>query len=93
MAAIPQFEDKFIAYVDILGFKSKVESAEGQDGLSLSDLLEYCSILSQPNISLGILEYGPTICPNLNTNLVTCITRSLKYLTVSLFQRKYHQPE
>ena len=63
MAAIPQFEDKFIAYVDILGFKSKVKSAERQDGLSLSDLLEYCSILSQPNISLGILEYGPPICP------------------------------
>ena len=62
MAEIPHLEDKFIAFVDILGFKSKVESVEGRDGLSLSDLLKYCSILSQRDFWLDILEYGPRIC-------------------------------
>ena len=48
--------------MDILGFKSKVESVEGRDGVSLSDLLKYCSILSQRKNRLDILEDGPTIC-------------------------------
>ena len=63
MAETPQLEDKFIAFVDILGFKSKVESVEGRDGLNLSDLLKYCSILSQPNLTLNILKDGPMFCP------------------------------
>ena len=59
----PQLEDKFIAFVDILGFQSMVNVVEEHDELRLSDLLECCSKLSQLNHVRGILEYGPTICP------------------------------
>ena len=63
MTSEPHFRDKFIAFVDILGFRSKVEEAEICEGLNLVDLLEYCSDLSQPIHVQNISEYGPIICP------------------------------
>lgn len=68
------FRDKFIAFVDILGFKSKVEAAERGDGLTLSQLLELCSELSQISHSKNISEYGPIICPKSR-----CESRQLDY--------------
>ncbi len=35
-----EFKDKFIGFVDILGFKKMVEAAEAGIGMSLSELLE-----------------------------------------------------
>lgn len=58
-----RFRDKFIAFVDILGFKSKVEASERGDGPTLSRLLELCSELSQISHVKNISEYGPIICP------------------------------
>lgn len=63
MTAGPQLQDKFIAFVDILGFESKVESLETHDGTNLSDLLEFCSTLSQQSHTTSIAHYGPIICP------------------------------
>ena len=63
MTPEPQFQDKFIAFVDILGFKSKVEAVEKGKGLRLSDLLEYCSKLAQPAHTRDISDHGPMICP------------------------------
>lgn len=63
MVAELQFCEKFIAFVDILGFESKVEAVEKREGLRLSDLLEYCSKLSQESHTRSIAEYGPIICP------------------------------
>lgn len=62
MTSEPQFHDKFIAFVDILGFESKVEAVEKHE-LRLSDLLEYCSKLSQKSHVKNIAEFGPIICP------------------------------
>ena len=59
----PQFREKFIAYVDILGFKAKVKSAERGEGLSLSQLLDFLTTLEGRNHSELIRIDGPTICP------------------------------
>ena len=61
----PQFREKFIAYVDILGFKSKVESADAElgDDLSLSQLLAFLTTLEGRKHSEIIRIDGPTICP------------------------------
>ena len=62
---VPQFREKFIAYVDILGFKSKIESADAElgDGLSLSQLLAFLTTLEGRKHSELIRINGPTICP------------------------------
>ena len=67
-------QDKFIAFVDILGFESKVNSLEEHGGCGISDLLELCSKLSQKSHVDGIAEHGPLICPDSQY-----ISRSLDY--------------
>ena len=63
MTSEPQLQDKFVAFVDILGFQSKVESLDTPEGLRLPDLLEYCSKLSQELHTKEIANHGPIICP------------------------------
>lgn len=58
-----EFKDKFIAYVDILGFKSMVEAAEAKTGLSVSNLKEIRNELGKPKDREHIAKYGPTTCP------------------------------
>ena len=70
----PQFREKFIAYLDILGFKAKVESAEHGTGLSLSQLLTVLATLEDRKHSETIRDYGPRICPKSR-----CIQRDLEY--------------
>lgn len=67
-------QDKFVAFVDILGFQSKVNSLEECEGFGLSDLLELCSKLSQKSHVDSIAEYGPVICPESQ-----CTSRGLSY--------------
>ena len=68
MASEPTFRDKFVAFVDILGFKSKVEAAEQCANSQLSDLLDICRELeNQPHIQ-SIAGYGPIICPESRYN-------------------------
>ena len=62
MISEPKFREKFIAFVDILGFSSKVESVEKGDG-TLSTLLQHCSKLEQPLHAQEISNNGPMICP------------------------------
>ena len=59
----PQLYDKFVAFVDILGFQSKVEAIERGEGIRLSELLELCSTLSQETHVKNVADYGPIICP------------------------------
>ncbi len=40
-----EFRDKFIAFVDILGFESFVERAENGTGMSLQELYDTLNIL------------------------------------------------
>lgn len=58
-----EFKDKFIAFVDILGSKSMVETAEAKSGLTVSDLRKMRTELGKPEDRKHIAEYGPTICP------------------------------
>ena len=57
------FKDKLIAFIDILGFKSKVEAAESGSETDLAGLLEQCSKLSQASHAKAIWQHGPMICP------------------------------
>ncbi len=63
MTVEPQFRDKFVAFVDILGFTSKVAAADGRPGAQLSDLLEICGELESRSHVQSIAAYGPIICP------------------------------
>lgn len=60
------FKDKFIAFVDILGFKKLVEAAEDGSGMPLIDLIETLKELGKPDDKKRIKEYGPMICPQSN---------------------------
>ena len=62
MNSEPHFRDKFVAFVDILGFRSRVEAAK-EDGSQLCDLLSHCSKLAQTSHAEAISSYGPMICP------------------------------
>ena len=58
-----EFKDKFIGFVDILGFKGLVEAAEEGIGISLVELLEMAQELGKPEDRLEYENYGPITCP------------------------------
>lgn len=59
-----QLEDKFIAFVDILGFASAVNRVESDGTLSLHDLRQAIACLGSSGDVQEIRKYGPTICPD-----------------------------
>lgn len=59
-----QLTDKFISFVDIIGFKSLVRAAEAGHGLTLSELSEAVAILGTETDRKHIEKYGPTTCPD-----------------------------
>ncbi|MCU1247700.1 MAG: uncharacterized protein JWQ49_729 [Edaphobacter sp.] len=72
----PQFEDKFIAFVDILGWKNHVVAAEAGSGLSLGELLDALKLLRGPQAEFA--EFQPTICPmsaRKGRDVAFCITQ------------------
>ena len=58
-----EFKDKFIAFVDILGFKKLVEAAETGTGMPLSNLLEALKEFGTPEDRKTYEQYGPRVCP------------------------------
>lgn len=58
-----EFKDKFIGFVDILGWKEKVKAAEAETGMSLSELKEALKDLGTPEDESCFKEYGPMTCP------------------------------
>lgn len=58
-----EFKDKFIGFVDILGFKELVKAAEAGTGMSLAELLEILNDLGAPEDQEHFKKYGPTTCP------------------------------
>lgn len=58
-----QFEDKFVAFIDILGFKRLVEKSEVGLGPPLEQLLEYLALLGTPEDSERFKRSGPRTCP------------------------------
>ena len=57
-----EFSDKFIAFVDILGFSGFVADAEGGTGKSLDELLELLALFGSPAEREPLATHGPTIC-------------------------------
>lgn len=55
--------DKFIAFVDIVGFKSLVHEAEAGRGLSMSELSDAVEALGAEDDRKEFEKYGPLTCP------------------------------
>jgi len=58
-----EFKDKFIGFVDILGWKEKVKAAETGAGMSLGELIETLKDLGTPENQNRFEQYGPMTCP------------------------------
>ena len=58
------FKDKFIAYVDVLGFKGLVSESERGTGPPLPKLLELLACLGTGIERVNLDDYGPTCCPS-----------------------------
>ncbi|MES9901784.1 MAG: hypothetical protein ABW168_03760 [Sedimenticola sp.] len=58
-----EFEEKFVAFIDILGFKGLVELAESGESISLSELMENLSKLGDKKDEEKFAKYGGTTCP------------------------------
>lgn len=57
------FKDKFVAFIDILGFKKLISGAENGTGISLSEILELLKQLGTKVDREGYDKHGPRICP------------------------------
>lgn len=69
-----EFKEKFIGYVDILGWTKKVEAAEAGAGMPLSELIEVLKDLGTPADQKRFEKEGPTICPK-----SACVQRDLDF--------------
>lgn len=69
-----EFQDKFIAFVDILGFKGFVERAESGGSPALKDLLAAAEKLECQGFRDRIRKHGPSLCP-----AAPCNERHLDY--------------
>ncbi len=62
-----QLEEKFVAFIDVLGFKNMVEEAESGAGTPLTEIMEHLSKLGTSEDSSKFQKYGPTTCPQSET--------------------------
>lgn len=58
-----EFKDKFVAFVDILGFSSHMERANAGGTLSLTDLRAAAKLLGSDEDISAVREWGPELCP------------------------------
>ena len=58
-----QYSEKFIAYLDVLGWKSLVRDSEERSQPSLQELFEILTALGTDADLKHFEEYGPTTCP------------------------------
>jgi hypothetical protein len=58
-----EFKDKFIAYIDVLGFKNLVEAAEAGNDAVLKSVLEVLSAFGSPEARGRFELHGPKLCP------------------------------
>lgn len=59
-----EFREKFIAFLDVLGFKAYVRSAEAGLARSLPEILEMLRKLGSAEERDHFRQYGPIICPD-----------------------------
>ena len=58
-----EFKRKFVAYVDVLGFKEMVHAAEEGKGRPLAEILQLLEKLGTRQERKRFEEHGPTTCP------------------------------
>ncbi len=58
-----EFKEKFIGFIDILGFKQLVVAAERGEGLQLSEIVGLTHKLNRGNRRQYFEKYGPEMCP------------------------------
>lgn len=58
-----KFKEKFVAFIDVLGFKKLVQAAESGTGMPLAELLEVLKTLGSSKERESIAKHGPTVCP------------------------------
>ncbi len=58
-----KFQEKFIGFIDVLGFKQLVEAAENGTGIPLPELMEILRNLGSSDDVAKFIKYGPTTCP------------------------------
>ena len=58
-----EFKEKFIAFIDILGFKQMVAKAEAGQGFSLTEITELVDLLGSSTKRSHFETDGPTCCP------------------------------
>lgn len=100
-SAVGMYEDKFIAYVDILGFKELVERSEkgGDNAPTVEYILELTGKFGSSKEE-DFDRYGPTTCPcaphnarNLNfraTQISDCVVVSAEASPAGLINLVYH---
>ena len=78
-----QYIEKFIAFVDVLGWKCHVRDSDAGRGLSLKELCDITDMLGKP---IDRDEFEPTTCPQarrMRKNLDFCITRHSDSVLIS----------
>ena len=58
-----EFKEKFISFMDILGFSTMVKNAEAGDSPTLPELLEHLKKFGSSEDRNTFEQYGPTVCP------------------------------
>lgn len=58
-----EFQQKFVAFIDVMGFKSMVEAAERGEGRTVSEVREILDELAGAKNVDFIRKSGPKICP------------------------------
>lgn len=58
-----KFEDKFVAFIDVMGFKEMIEAAERGDGRPIAEIFEIMDELGGEKVRASIHARGPKICP------------------------------
>ncbi len=72
-----QFTEKFIAFLDVVGWKFHVRASEEESGLSLSELSDILTDLGTDDDRKQFEQFGPIICPEapyIKRNIDFCIT-------------------
>jgi hypothetical protein len=59
-----EFKEKFVGFIDVLGFKELVREAEAGTGISLDELLTLIQCLGSPKDRERFVNHGPRICPH-----------------------------
>lgn len=59
-----EYKDKFVAFVDILGFKQFVMQSAAGNGMALSEILALLEAFGAPQERSRFEQYGPSICPH-----------------------------